>query len=88
MAKSEDNPFVSMTVDQVTDAESRLFFIQVGEEVVEYNGKQTFVKQKAEYLYEELFNSLGHMYENGSDEESYSALLGLLNFRIIPLRIH
>lgn len=88
MARNKNNPYINMTLEEVADAESKFFYIQVGDEVVEYDGRLTFSKKRAENLFYELRNSLSHMIKEGDSEEQTTALDGLKNFHIHPLRIH
>lgn len=88
MPKDRENPYINMTLAEVTDAESRFYYIQVGGDTAEFNGRQTFTKDKTEYLFAELLENLRDMYAAGNDEERLAALLGLHNFHMRPLRIH
>lgn len=83
------NPYINkMSEDQVAKAEATFFYLQVGEETAEYHGKQTFTKDKAEYLFWELMDSMRQMVEEGNAEDQRIARYGLLNFRVHALRIH
>lgn len=88
MVRKKKNPYINVTLEEVAHAEAKFFYIQVGGEIVEYNGRLTFSKEKADYLFYELQNNLVHMVSKGTDEERNTALTGLKNFRVHPLRIH
>lgn len=85
---AEKNPYINMTVEEVAHAESTFYYLQVGDETVEFQGKQTFSKQRSEYLFWELMNSLRHMVDHGEQSDQQTAILGLLHFHVHPLRIH
>lgn len=86
---AEKNPYVNkLTLKQIEEAEANHYYIQIGEETVEYQGRQTFSKQRAEYLFDELMESLFHMVKHGTAEDRRIAKAGLLYFHIHKLRIH
>lgn len=77
-----------LTLEEIAFAEANHYYIQVGEDTVEYQGRQTFSKDRAEYLFFELLESMKHMAKKGNKQEKQTAIFGLLNFRICPVRLH
>lgn len=82
------NPYINMTLEEVEHAEANFYYLQVADETAEFQGRFTFSKQRAEYLFWELMNSMRHMIKEGEKEDKMIAHAALLNFRIHPLRIH
>lgn len=88
MAKQK-NPYINnMKLEDIAHVEANHWYIQVGEETVEFNGRHTFTKERAEYLFYELLASMIDMSKNGNAQDRKIAKTGMCNFRMHALRIH
>jgi hypothetical protein len=92
MAKSKkksDIMYAGHTMEEVMAIEALHYYIQIGHEMLESEtGKLSFTKDRADELFDRVFESLKHMKKFGTPEEKADAQECLLNFRIWPLRIH
>lgn len=87
--KSERNPYKSHSIEEVMQAETGSYYIQIGTGLFESeNGKLAFTKERADDFYMAAWEGLKDMKQNGSPQERREAEECLLNFRIIPLRFH
>lgn len=86
--QQEDNPYLAFTLDEVENAESNHWYVQVDGEVAFTEGRYTHSKDTAERIFWSLLDSLVHMKENGDPEEMEDAHKCLLNLRLHKLRIH
>lgn len=88
MAKKKKNPYISLSLEQVADAEANYFVIQIGHELFSDNGKMSFKKTKAENIYFDLLEGIGDMINSKDEIERQDAFAILCHFRILPLRVH
>lgn len=86
--RKQKSPFLGYTMDEIRFAEANLYVIQVGEDLHSHDGEVSFPKNEANYHYDMIFKSLGHMAKNGSFEEREDAHKMLRHFRIMPVRFH
>lgn len=88
MAKKKKNPYVSISPEQLADAEANYFVIQIGHEFFVDNGKMSFKKNKAENIYFDLLEGIGDMLTSKDEVERQEAFSILCHFRLIPVRVH
>ena len=85
MAKKR--PLKNFTEDEVAQAESDLYIIQIGYELFYEGNYCAFTKLKTDKFYEFIRAGLDDLIKNGTEAEKREALASCYNFRIIPLRI-
>lgn len=88
MSKEEKSPYGKYTIEEIVQAESGHYVIQVGGDLFSYNGKMAFSRARVEKFFDDIFLGLNDMKENGSDLEKDDALKCLSMLKIYPLRIH
>lgn len=87
--KSEKSPYRTHTIEEVMEAESGSYYIQIGDGLFESeSGKVAFNRDRADHFYMAVWEGLKGMRKGGNVEEKEEALQCLLHFRIIPLRFH
>lgn len=87
--KDDKNPYGKYSIEDVVEAESGNYYIQMGADCFETEaGKMAFTKDRAEQFLNTITKGLVDLQQNGSEVEKKDATLCLNNLRIVPLRIH
>lgn len=86
--KDSKSPYGQYSEDDVMNAESGNYFIQVGSDIFSHNGKMAFSRKKAEAYYDSIMEDLIAMKQHGDDTEKSDAKACLLFLKIHPMRIH
>jgi len=84
----KNKPFVGYTSEEIFASEARLYFVQVGEEILEAEGQCLFMKKNATSYYNKILREILNQFYNGSTAQRNKAASLLLNFKISPLRVH
>lgn len=85
----EKNPYVNkLSLKQIANAHDNHFYIQVGSDTVMMNGKQTFNKEIAEMLFEEVVENMRAMLESKDMVDRQLAMECLTCVHIHKMRFH
>lgn len=82
------SPFRGFTLDEVLEAESNSFVIQLGNNFYEKEGSFTFSIKEAEKYYDVLLDNILYTIDNGAEKQRKAALSCLATLKILPLRLH
>jgi hypothetical protein len=88
MMSKNKGPFVSYTSEQIFSYEAMLYVIQIGRDILEVDGELFFIKKNANSYYNKILKEILIDYHEGNLKERNRAKNILLNFKILPLRIH
>lgn len=90
MSKKEDrSPFHPFSEEEVQAAENGTYYIQLDNDIFSSeNGKMAFNKERAEFLYQQIWDGLIELKKNGDMSQKDDAVRCLTNLRMYPLRIH
>lgn len=86
--KQGHNPFVGLSLEQVSVIESDAFMIQVGGEIYFHRDKCSFSVRNVMGFYLKILENLSIVYKNGNEQEKQDALYCMQQCRVLPLRIH
>lgn len=86
--KSEKNPYVSYSIEDVAKVEAGYYVIRVGSDLFSYNGKMAFDKKNADNYYQQVWDGLIDLIKNGGELEKEDAMHCLMHLQMFPLRIH
>lgn len=82
------SPFVGYSLEEIANAESSAYVIQVGSDMFHYNGTYTFSRRSAVYYRNKILANLLDSIANGTEDEKNNAHRVVMWLRILPLRIH
>lgn len=86
--KDPKSPWGQYSEEEVIQVEAGHYFIQIGVDIFENEGKMAFTRETAEKLYDGIFEDLMAMKENGTEKQKEDATGCLLFLRIHPMRVH
>ena len=86
--KDPKSPYGQYSEEEVMQVEAGHYFIQVGADIFSHDGKMAFNRDRAESIYDNIFDDLTAMKENGTDKQKEDAESCLLFLRIHPMRVH
>jgi hypothetical protein len=84
----DKSPYGNHSVEDVFMAEVGNYYIQVGHEIFEYEGKMVFSRDRAEAFFDDIVDDLNDLKENGDELEKKNAHKNLLYLKIFPFRVH
>lgn len=82
------SPFVNYTEEEVFASEFATYFIQVGSDVFNLDGRWVFSKKSASIYYNKILRQLLDDMINGEERDRKNAERVLLNLKVVPLKLH
>lgn len=87
--KKEKSPYKDYSIEEIMATETGSYYIQIGDNMFESDsGKLAFNKERADHFFFAVWEGLNDLIKHGNSKEKEEALQCLLNFRIVPLRLH
>jgi hypothetical protein len=85
MAKNK-GPFRGFTIEDVIEAETHGFAVQLGNDFYSKNGSFVFSYSEANKHYKNILSKIVYAINNGTNKQQKDALRCLVNFKVLPLR--
>jgi hypothetical protein len=81
------SPYGQYSEHDIMLVEAGNYYIQVGSDIFTLDGKMSFSRKRAEFIYDGIFKDLTLLKENGNSIEQEDAKTCLSMLRIFPMRV-